>query len=153
MAGWHHHCNGRELGQTSGDGEGQGSLACCSTYGCKKSDKTGPLNNNIHHYSIIQSSLFSLKILCAPPTHPSLSQSPAITLLTVPIILASSRMSYSMQPFQTGFFHLVICIYVSFMSFHGLIAHLFLALNNIHCVDVPVYLLKDVLVVSKFWQL
>ena len=22
-AGWHHHCNGHELGQTSGDGEGQ----------------------------------------------------------------------------------------------------------------------------------
>ena len=24
MAGWHHQCNGREIGQTSGDGEGQG---------------------------------------------------------------------------------------------------------------------------------
>ena len=24
MAGWHHQCNGHELGQTSGDGEGQG---------------------------------------------------------------------------------------------------------------------------------
>ena len=29
MAGWHHQCNGHELGQTSGDGEGQGGLACC----------------------------------------------------------------------------------------------------------------------------
>ena len=28
MAGWHHRCNGHELGQTLGDGEGQGSLAC-----------------------------------------------------------------------------------------------------------------------------
>ena len=28
--GWHHWCNGHELGQTPGDGEGQGSLACCS---------------------------------------------------------------------------------------------------------------------------
>ena len=32
---------------------------------------------------------------------------------------------YSMQPFQIGFFHLVICIKVSSMSFHGLIAHFF----------------------------
>ena len=28
MAGWHHQCNGHELGQTSGDGEGQRGLAC-----------------------------------------------------------------------------------------------------------------------------
>ena len=30
MAGWHHWCNGRELGQTSGDGEGQGGLVSTS---------------------------------------------------------------------------------------------------------------------------
>ena len=30
MAGWHHQCNEHELGQTLGDGEGQGGLACCS---------------------------------------------------------------------------------------------------------------------------
>ena len=29
MAGWHHRCNGHELGWTLGDGEGQGGLACC----------------------------------------------------------------------------------------------------------------------------
>ena len=33
MAGWHHQCNGHELGQTSGDGEEQGDLACCSPWG------------------------------------------------------------------------------------------------------------------------
>ena len=27
--GWHHQCNGHELGQTLEDGEGQESLACC----------------------------------------------------------------------------------------------------------------------------
>ena len=30
MAGWHHWCNGHELGQTSGDGEGQGGLVSAS---------------------------------------------------------------------------------------------------------------------------
>ena len=29
MVGWHHRFNGQELGQTLGDGEGQGSLAYC----------------------------------------------------------------------------------------------------------------------------
>ena len=41
MAGWHHQCNGPEFGQTSGDGEGQGGLACCSPGGHKESDTTG----------------------------------------------------------------------------------------------------------------
>ena len=40
MAGWHHWCNGHS-GQTSGDGEGQGNLACCSPLGSKESDMTG----------------------------------------------------------------------------------------------------------------
>ena len=30
MVGWHHRFNGHEFEQTLGDGEGQGSLACCS---------------------------------------------------------------------------------------------------------------------------
>ena len=33
MPGWHHQCNGHELGKTLGDGEGQGVLACCSPWG------------------------------------------------------------------------------------------------------------------------
>ena len=33
MVGWHHRCNGHELGQTSGDGEGQRGLAGCSLWG------------------------------------------------------------------------------------------------------------------------
>ena len=30
MVGWHHQLNGHEFEQALGDGEGQGSLACCS---------------------------------------------------------------------------------------------------------------------------
>ena len=33
MLGWYHQCNGNELGQTSGDGEGQRGLVCCSPWG------------------------------------------------------------------------------------------------------------------------
>ena len=45
LAGWHHWCSGHELGQTSGDGEVQGGLVCCSSWGCKESEVTGQLNN------------------------------------------------------------------------------------------------------------
>ena len=44
MVGWHHRHNGHEFEQTPGDGEGQGSLACCSPWGHKESDMTEQLN-------------------------------------------------------------------------------------------------------------
>ena len=46
MTGWHHWINGHEFVQTPGDGEGWGSLACCSPWGYKESDVTERLNNN-----------------------------------------------------------------------------------------------------------
>ena len=49
MTRWHHWCSEQNLGQTQGDGEGQGILPCCSLWGCKESVTTGRLNNNNHH--------------------------------------------------------------------------------------------------------
>ena len=40
MAGRHHQCNEHELGQTLGDGEGQGGLTCYSPWGHKELDMT-----------------------------------------------------------------------------------------------------------------
>ena len=45
MVGWHHGFNGHELGQTPGDGEGQGRLACWSPWGLEESDTTWRLNS------------------------------------------------------------------------------------------------------------
>ena len=88
--------------------------------------------------SIIILNIFTaLKILCALPiyssfpTHHSNLWQPLVFLLHS---FTFSRKSYgwghSMQPFQIGLYHLVICIYDSSKSFHGLTAHFFLALNN-----------------------
>ena len=38
--------NGHELGQTQRDGEGQGSLVCCTPWDSEESDATWQLNNN-----------------------------------------------------------------------------------------------------------
>ena len=38
MVGWHHWCDGYEFEQTPRVGDGQGSLACCSPWGCNESD-------------------------------------------------------------------------------------------------------------------
>ena len=48
MVGRHHQHNGQEFEQVLGDGEGQGSLACCSPWGLKESNMTERLNSNNH---------------------------------------------------------------------------------------------------------
>ena len=55
MVGWHHRLNGCEFQQAPGDGEGQRSLACFSTWGRKESDTTERLNSN--QYSCLENSL------------------------------------------------------------------------------------------------
>ena len=45
MVGWHHWFNGREFKKTLGNGEAEGSLACCSPWDCKELDMTKQLNN------------------------------------------------------------------------------------------------------------
>ena len=44
MAGWHHRLDGCDFEWTPGDGDGQGGLACCDSWGRKESDTTERLN-------------------------------------------------------------------------------------------------------------
>ena len=44
MAGWYHQLDGPEFESTPGDGDGQGGLACCDSWGPKESDTTERLN-------------------------------------------------------------------------------------------------------------
>ena len=46
MVLWHHRLDGHESEQAPGDGEGQGSLACCSPWGRREWDTTEQLNRN-----------------------------------------------------------------------------------------------------------
>ena len=46
MVGWHHRLNGHESEKTPGDDEGQGNLACCSSWGRKELDTTERLKNS-----------------------------------------------------------------------------------------------------------
>ena len=50
MVGQHHRLNGLEIEQTPGDGEGQGSLVCCSPQGRKELDMTERLNSKNNKY-------------------------------------------------------------------------------------------------------
>ena len=44
MAGWYHRLDRREFEETPGDGDGQGGLVCCDSWGHKESDTTEGLN-------------------------------------------------------------------------------------------------------------
>ena len=44
MIRWHHQLDGHEFEQALVVGDGHGSLAYCSPWGCKESDKTEQLN-------------------------------------------------------------------------------------------------------------
>ena len=46
MVGWHHRLDGHAFEQALGIGDGQGSLVCCSLWGCKEPDTTERLNQN-----------------------------------------------------------------------------------------------------------
>ena len=42
MVGWHHRLKGHEFEQAPGDSEGQGSLVCCSPWGCRTRHNLAP---------------------------------------------------------------------------------------------------------------
>ena len=44
MVGWHHQLDGNEHEQAQGVDDAQGSLACCSPWGCEELDTTEQLN-------------------------------------------------------------------------------------------------------------
>ena len=53
MFGWHHQLGGHGFGWTLRVGDGQGGLACCSSWGCKESATTGCLNWTIIRISVV----------------------------------------------------------------------------------------------------
>ena len=72
MFGWHHQLNGHECEQALGGGDGQGSLVCCSPWGCKDCDRTEPLwtelNKNLRTNLVILccgSGSVKLSIVCS----------------------------------------------------------------------------------------
>ena len=52
MIGWHHQLHGHEFEKTPGDSEGQGSLACYSSWGCKELDTTKQLNKQTNKWCV-----------------------------------------------------------------------------------------------------
>ena len=59
IAGQYHQWNEHELGQTPGDGEGQGGLVCCSPWGHKESGTAGRMNDDEKNTLTVNSPAFA----------------------------------------------------------------------------------------------
>ena len=67
MVGWHHQLNGHEFEQTLGESEGQGSLACCTSWGCRVGDDLATEQQHCLFQvplCIIQLSPYWVSVLC-----------------------------------------------------------------------------------------
>ena len=60
MVGWHEKFNGHEFEQGPGVSDGQGSLVCCSPWGCKVSDSNERLNWTISSMAMMPAREISL---------------------------------------------------------------------------------------------
>ena len=83
MVVWHHQLTGHEFEQAPGDGEGQGSLACCSPWGRKESDTTERLNNNNNILKTGKGSTPVITIKTSKTTFKKYYELPFATLLGV----------------------------------------------------------------------
>ena len=66
MARWHHQLNGHEFEQALGVGEGQGSLVCCNSWGCKESDMTEQQQQYSHEPIVPEQSQNKVAYFCFP---------------------------------------------------------------------------------------
>ena len=85
MFGWHHRLDGHGFERAPGVGEGQGSLVCCSPWGCKESDNRATEFYWLRLLSLNPVYLFYLLPYSPPFWQPSL-YSPYLNLFSVCVL-------------------------------------------------------------------
>ena len=122
IAGWHHQGNEHELRKTLGDGEGQGSLACCSPWGHKEPDVTGRLSNNKEEWKWKCQSLSPIWLFAT--TWTLVRQAPLSMGFPKPRILEWVAIPFSRGSSQPRDQTQVSCIASSFFTSGATIRHL-----------------------------
>ena len=118
VVGWHHELQGHEFEQAPGVGDGQGSLACCSPWGRKKSNMTYQLNWTeqlvINLFTCSVSSWISLGNLCVSR---NLSISSRLSYLLAYLICCSSYSLYFCKVYSNVFISFLILMICAFSLF------------------------------------
>ena len=108
MAGWYHRLDGRESEWTPGDGDGQGGLACCDSWGRKESDTTEWMNwtelnwnswEHVSDYRVKKNMLYHLK----PVMHLTLRE-PDLFILICIVLFIGTYKDYSIWKVYLYFF-------------------------------------------------
>ena len=121
MVGRHHGLNRHEFEQAPGDGEGQGSLACCSPCGRKESDTTEWLNWT-WTYCIAQGTL--LNVMWQLGWERSLGENGLLLLFSVISFgLFILFMGFSRQKYWSG------------LLFHSPVDHILSELSTMTCLS------------------
>ena len=116
MAGWHHQLNGREFEWTLGDGDGQGGLACCNSWGRKEPDMTEWLNWTELNYSLKIIKNSSHVLICGQETHYFTHTHSHLTLnVWYPFLWYCSTIFFLVLQFDITFFP-VISILIWYVS-------------------------------------
>ena len=121
MVGWHHRLNGHDFEQPLGDGEGQGSLACCCKESTQLSDwttkcETAYCSSKSENDMIRQSQkvLLLWNVICCIAFHS--------LILSTSFPLTNCSLSISLIPRFLKFLYTQICFlkyWSHFMSFCG----------------------------------
>ena len=144
MAGWHHRCNGRGLGQILGDSVGQGGLACCSPWG---SQRIG------HHWVTGQQQRLALKeSICASwdkLEHPMFSLFELSSYHNLQTILSNRGLNYKLYNKS----HIIkMCFQIQEDEFNACVYHQYLK-HFRHIEPLKKFLVKTENLMSfVFWK-
>ena len=110
MIRWPHRLNGLEFEQTPGNGEGQGSLASCSPWGCKELDMTEQLNWTelfLWNKALISGQFNSVQLL----SHVQLFATPWIAARQASLSITNSWSSLKLTSIKSAMpsSHLILC--------------------------------------------
>ena len=118
MTGWHHQLNGHEFEQAVKDGEGEGSLVCCSPWGQSRM----PLSNRTTAHTRRTPEWEALLLFSKVLPHPHLSPGRQIRLRIAYIFLSDSQHSLPLFSnyyihFSTSWYNTTwICLHLSLIS-------------------------------------
>ena len=123
MAGWHHQLDGREFEWTPRDGDGQGGLACCDSWGRKESDMTEQLSwTEVHRMPEETTMCLEMTMIKNKDTSIWVLLHVNLNSVVILVIIFRLRPCFSSVSVSSEFFKLTLFWYVCSIVWGSLVA-------------------------------